>query len=462
MADMTAQVREAWPQVLEAVRARRRFTWILLNHNARVRFYGGDAVTLCWGNHGALDNFVSSGSVGLLEQALKDVLAHPVSVESVVECAPPGSSSETGEPAEQGQTTGTIPYSLPLQPEETMPPLQRVLGQTAFLAHEQGDDQAAALLGAVEDVELRTKDHPGQGHEALLVTPSHLVPRFTEDVIATIRPVFENVARRHGLRIHGVTAVPALPAIGHDWRQTLQTKLSQRTEDGPASPAEPAGNALHLNEDSSAQDTRSWCTRQGKSTGRRCRRETAVWPAYDDLPPPVQACAGHLTPQEWSDCKKARDRSRTELVSAQEKPRTTRDVLSGMPKPASLTERVTRPCTGACVRPAAQVHNADQASTACASCSGYVCLRCGIQRADQSMELCEGCEEREVQGEDVPDPRTRLLSMVNALVKATGTTHRQVNAELNRTIGVASRSGAGEQVILRAADAAQAWLDQLG
>ncbi|MFJ3616291.1 hypothetical protein [Streptomyces hydrogenans] len=462
MADMTAQVREAWPQVLEAVRARRRFTWILLNHNARVRSYDGDTVTLCWGNDGALDNFVSSDSAGLLEQALKDVLAQPVSVASVVECAPPGSSSETGEPTEQRQTTATTPYTPPLQPKEPMPPLQRVLGQTAFLVHEQGDDQAAALLGSVEDVELRTKDHPGQGHEALLITPSPLVPRFTDDVIATIRPVFENVARRHGLKIHGVTAVPVLPAVDHDWRQTLQTKLAQRTEDSPASPDEPARNTLRLNEDSSAQDTRSLCTRQGKSTGRRCRRETAVWPAHDGLPPPVQACAGHLTPQEWSDCKQAGDRSRTEPVSTQEKQRTTREILSGMPKPASLTERVTRPCTGACVRPATQVHNADEASTACASCDGYVCLRCGIQRVDHDLELCENCEEREVQGEDVPDPRTLLLSMVNALVKATGTTHRQVNARLNRTIGVASRSGAGEQVILRAADAAQAWLDQLG
>ncbi|MFJ6523435.1 hypothetical protein ACIQJ4_34890 [Streptomyces filamentosus] len=461
MSDMTAQARQAWPQVLEAVRARRRFTWILLSQNARVHSCAGDTVTLCWGNHGALDNFFSSGSADLLEQALKDVLARSVAVESVVESAPPGSSSETGKPAEQSQATATTPYSPLLQPKDPMPPLQQVLGQTAFLVHEQGDDQAAALLGAVEDVELRTKDHPGRGHEALLVAPSPLVPRFTDDVMATIQPVFETVAKRHGLKIHGVTAVPVLPVVDHDWRQTLQTKMARPTEDSAASPAEPERNALPQNEDASAQDTRSWCTRQGKSTGRRCRREAAVWPVYDDLPPPVQACAGHLTPKEWSDCKQARDRSRIELVFTQERERTTREILSGMPKPASLTERVTRPCTGACMRPPAQVHNADGASATCASCDGYVCLRCGSQRVDQGLELCERCEESEMQGEVIPDPHTRLQSMVNALVKTTGTTHRQVNAQLNRTIGVASRSGAGEQVIFRATDAAQAWLDQL-
>lgn len=52
--------------------------------------------------------------------------------------------------------------------------------------------------------------------------------------------------------------------------------------------------------------------------------------------------------------------------------------------------------------------------------------------------------------------------LVNDLVKATGTTHRQVNARLNRKAGVITRVGADEQVIRRAARDARAWLDQLG
>ncbi|MEW1926791.1 hypothetical protein [Streptomyces sp. NPDC088360] len=61
-----------------------------------------------------------------------------------------------------------------------------------------------------------------------------------------------------------------------------------------------------------------------------------------------------------------------------------------------------------------------------------------------------------------PNPRARLTVMVNDLVKATGTTHRDVNARLNRRIGVRSRAGADEQVIRRAASAARSWLDELG
>jgi hypothetical protein len=51
--------------------------------------------------------------------------------------------------------------------------------------------------------------------------------------------------------------------------------------------------------------------------------------------------------------------------------------------------------------------------------------------------------------------------VINNLVRATGTTHQQVNARINRSIGVASRVGADEQVIRSAAGAARDWLDRL-
>ncbi|MFJ6810886.1 hypothetical protein ACIQRK_33625 [Streptomyces anulatus] len=95
---------------------------------------------------------------------------------------------------------------------------------------------------------------------------------------------------------------------------------------------------------------------------------------------------------------------------------------------------------------------------------------------DSVLEFCGACLEREAQcdpepescgqydsGPDTdPEPRARLTAMVNDQVKAAGTTHREVNAGLNRRIGVPSRVGAEEQVIRRAAGAARAWLDELG
>ncbi|MEV6057916.1 hypothetical protein AB0M27_45710, partial [Streptomyces sp. NPDC052107] len=91
------------------------------------------------------------------------------------------------------------------------------------------------------------------------------------------------------------------------------------------------------------------------------------------------------------------------------------------------------------------------------------------------LEFCADCSERESlydqepewdrqyedQADTGPNPHVRLTAMVNDLVKATGTTYREVNARLNRRVGVISRVGADEQVIRRAVSAARAWLDQL-
>jgi len=46
MADMTASMHESWPKVLEAVKNRRRFTWILLSQNTGVLHYNGTTLTL--------------------------------------------------------------------------------------------------------------------------------------------------------------------------------------------------------------------------------------------------------------------------------------------------------------------------------------------------------------------------------------------------------------------------------
>ncbi|MFF5985387.1 hypothetical protein ACFY78_41820 [Streptomyces olindensis] len=115
------------------------------------------------------------------------------------------------------------------------PTLHLVLAQTAFLMHEQGHSQAAALLADVEDVELVPGNRFGDWQDAILIVPPYLVPRFTEDVTAAIQPVFEHVAGRHGLEIGGVTAAPALPDIGDDWRQILQEKLAKGAASNQAS-----------------------------------------------------------------------------------------------------------------------------------------------------------------------------------------------------------------------------------
>ena len=56
-----------WPNILEAVKNRRRFTWILLSQNAQVTGFDGTTLQLGFLNAGARDNFASSGSEDVLQ-----------------------------------------------------------------------------------------------------------------------------------------------------------------------------------------------------------------------------------------------------------------------------------------------------------------------------------------------------------------------------------------------------------
>ncbi|TXS23364.1 hypothetical protein [Streptomyces sp. gb1(2016)] len=53
-----------WPDILEAVKNRRRFTWILLSQNAQVTGFDGATLQLGFLNAGARDTFSSSGAYG--------------------------------------------------------------------------------------------------------------------------------------------------------------------------------------------------------------------------------------------------------------------------------------------------------------------------------------------------------------------------------------------------------------
>jgi DNA polymerase III subunit gamma/tau len=80
-----AQVRQMWPQILEAVKNRRRFTWILLSQNAQVVGFDGSTLQLGFSNPGARDSFVGGGSEEVLLQALNDALGVQWKVEAIVD-----------------------------------------------------------------------------------------------------------------------------------------------------------------------------------------------------------------------------------------------------------------------------------------------------------------------------------------------------------------------------------------
>ncbi|WP_455360759.1 DNA polymerase III subunit gamma and tau [Streptomyces sp. SYSU K21746] len=89
MAQGAAQVRGMWPNVLEAVKNRRRFTWILLSQNAQVTGFDGTTLQLGFPNAGARDNFASSGSEDVLKQVLAEQFQVQWKIEAVVDTSGP-------------------------------------------------------------------------------------------------------------------------------------------------------------------------------------------------------------------------------------------------------------------------------------------------------------------------------------------------------------------------------------
>ncbi|MFD3928606.1 DNA polymerase III subunit gamma and tau [Streptomyces sp. NPDC058614] len=116
-----------WPNILEAVKNRRRFTWILLSQNAQVTGFDGTTLQIGFVNAGARDNFASSGSEEVLRQALSEQFNVQWKIDAIVDTS--GGSGGSGgpggsaPPAPAGPGFGggyggaqTAPYSAPQQP----------------------------------------------------------------------------------------------------------------------------------------------------------------------------------------------------------------------------------------------------------------------------------------------------------------------------------------------------------
>ncbi|MFD5162626.1 DNA polymerase III subunit gamma and tau [Streptomyces hawaiiensis] len=102
--------RMLWPNILEAVKNRRRFTWILLSQNAQVTGFDGTTLQLGFVNAGARDNFLSSGSEDVLRQALGEQFNVQWKIEAIVDpsggSAPPAPGGPSGFGGGGGYGTG--------------------------------------------------------------------------------------------------------------------------------------------------------------------------------------------------------------------------------------------------------------------------------------------------------------------------------------------------------------------
>ncbi|UGY92387.1 DNA polymerase III subunit gamma and tau [Streptomyces gobiensis] len=114
-----AQVRQMWPDILEAVKSRRRFTWILLSQNAQVTGFDGTTLQLGFSSTGARDRFVGGGSEDVLRTVLSEQFGVQWKVESIVDPSG-GSGGNGGSGGSEGN--GGVGGAGPATPPAPRPP----------------------------------------------------------------------------------------------------------------------------------------------------------------------------------------------------------------------------------------------------------------------------------------------------------------------------------------------------
>lgn len=142
-----AQVRQMWPQILDAVKNRRRFTWILLSQNAQVTGFDGATLQLGFSNPGARDSFANSGSDEVLRQALSEAMGVQWKVEAIVD--PSGGSGGPGGGSGGGGGGAPRPPQQPAPAAPAAPPAAPVPAPTpAPTAPSSAPPQAAAATAS--------------------------------------------------------------------------------------------------------------------------------------------------------------------------------------------------------------------------------------------------------------------------------------------------------------------------
>lgn len=94
----TADLRRLWPDVLQEVKTRRRFTWILLSQNAQVVEVREGVLTLGMANQGARDSFGRGGSADVLREAILQVVGVSLHIEPILDVAAAAGAAPSDSP----------------------------------------------------------------------------------------------------------------------------------------------------------------------------------------------------------------------------------------------------------------------------------------------------------------------------------------------------------------------------
>jgi DNA polymerase III subunit gamma/tau len=157
------EVRRLWPDLLESVKLKRRFTWIMLSQNAQVAAVDDKTLTVALVNAGARDSFMRSGSDEILRQAAIDVIGQDWRVEAIVDPSAQPGADPANEPrtvrpavAPQPDQEPSSPPSPEAPPTSQQPP--RAAVDPDAIATARGAIQATRAPGAAQRNEPTVSD----------------------------------------------------------------------------------------------------------------------------------------------------------------------------------------------------------------------------------------------------------------------------------------------------------------
>jgi DNA polymerase-3 subunit gamma/tau len=145
-------VRRLWPDIVEAVKSRRRLTWIHLTQHAQVVAVDGTTLTLGFSNAGARESFDGGGSAEIVRQAAIDVVGHDWRVETIVDpgaqpatAAPPAPRTAAPAPSEASAgSTPAEPSPASVEPPGWVEPPSASARQAISPTRSQSDEETGA------------------------------------------------------------------------------------------------------------------------------------------------------------------------------------------------------------------------------------------------------------------------------------------------------------------------------
>lgn len=184
-----AAVRRLWPQILDEVKSRKRFTHALLNQNAQVAAVNQGRLILVFPSQGVLDRFNDGGSEDVLADSIIEVLGVELKIVAQLAGAPLPTVETDPRPAERQPRAASDPYEAhPNEPRQndshSDEPQRSAETRSASSAQAPIQQTPAADFQALppeppddepDDWAERanpTPDHPAEPHSAQVTTAS--------------------------------------------------------------------------------------------------------------------------------------------------------------------------------------------------------------------------------------------------------------------------------------------------